>query len=772
MFKKFLTVMLCALLTIGVAVSCGENAPVDDNQQEQPENPDPDPEPEPEPDPTPDPDPDPTPEPEPDPDPNNPVQTPVDIYPGIPTPIVAYQDKVIASKDGVSVEVTKIENQNFVFNLVPGEAVQSYRLDVYPLAHLYNSLYERMKSEGRNTLEARDVDTYIRDIIFNATGSGGFTFDPATHQDYANKEFDWMNTSYSQARVVPDAEYIIIVIACYDSQGTDDGEMSLCYVKTTANPLIGDPRVNVNVKTNYTAMDITYEPNSDCKYLYQWCSNESDLMPYINTYGEKLYIDFMRHTVIGDPISASDTDSTHFYIDFGQDASSDVPLMATAIALDENYTPAKSMDSKVFTLKEKPTVEAAQCKIEIVENRVGASYSWIKLTTEANAPFMFYKFLTPEQASYYQTKATAEELKGFAVTLNNDGYGFKNEAYSYNEATQQYGGSFSAEEVHYLNPNTEYVIAYVGRSRVQELGDVQFTPIFKTKALVTDNPAACKSTAELTLESNGRTAVKINVKYDIANHAGIRFQYIEPVLDSSVQPSVDSSRETFISFLGFGMPGDAEGLVSNNWAADKGGFDTFTLPGFTPGTKIKYAYMCEDWDGVVGELKFAEVTLPGVAAGDDVTASITGKHNPATGTVTFTFTANDQTARMLYLAGDVEMDNDALGIKYLGNENYYTAEEMLKKWTTYCGAQGLSTDNIITTLEQPADRVVIALCLAYSQNNVRSTVAYCIWDGTAFKTLKDYYPSYNPSSVAAAAPAPSTLRVPQPRKALRAWEYR
>ena len=45
MIKKFLTVMLCALLTIGVAVSCGENAPVDDNnQQEQPENPDPDPE--------------------------------------------------------------------------------------------------------------------------------------------------------------------------------------------------------------------------------------------------------------------------------------------------------------------------------------------------------------------------------------------------------------------------------------------------------------------------------------------------------------------------------------------------------------------------------------------------------------------------------------------------------------------------------------------------------------------------------------------------------
>ena len=320
--------------------------------------------------------------------------------------------------------------------------------------------------------------------------------------------------------------------------------------------------------------------------------------------------------------------------------------------------------------------------------------------------------------------------------------------------------------MHYLNPNTEYVIAYVGRNRVQELGDVQFTPLFKTKALVTDNPAACKSTAELTLESNGRTAVKINVKYDIANHAGIRFQYIEPVLDSSVQPSVDSSRETFISFLGFGMPGDAEGLVSNNWAADKGGFDTFTLPGFTPGTKIKYAYMCKDWDGVVGELKFAEVTLPGVAAGDDVTASITGKHNPATGTVTFTFTANDQTARMLYLAGDVEMDNDALGIKYLGNENYYTAEEMLKKWTTYCSAQGLTTNNINTTLSEPAGQVLVALCIPYSKNSVRGPLSYVIWDGTSAKTLTDYYPNYKPTAKAAAAtehPAFQSIKRPAVR---------
>ncbi|MBP3424970.1 MAG: hypothetical protein J6K57_08025 [Alistipes sp.] len=676
--------------------------------------------------------------------------------------MTAYENKVEASSDGATIEVTKVENRNFIFTVRPGEAVQSYRLDVYPLAHLYNSLYERMRSEGKSKLEARDVDTYIRDLIFNASGSGGFTFDPTTHSDYAAKEFDWMNSTYSQVRVVPDSEYIIIVIACYDKEGTNDGEMSLCYVKTPSATLVGDPRVNVNVKVSYTAMDITYEPNSDCKYLYQWCSNESDLKDYINIYGEKLYIDFMRHTVIGDPISATDTDSCHFYIDFGQDASSDVPIMATAIALDENFTPAKSMDSKVFTLLPKPTVPAASCSMSVVADKIGASYVWYEMNMEPTTPFMFYKFMSPSNAEYYKTKATAAELAALARDLNDDGYGLKNENYSYNETTDTFGGSYTAYEILYATPDTEYVIAYVGRNRVQELGEVKFTEPFKTKALVTDSPATCQSDCKLTLTPHGRTGVTVTFNYDFTKHAGVRFQYIEPVLDGA-QPSADAGRDTFLSFLGFGMPGDAEGLISNNWAAEPTCSDTFTLPGFEPGTKIKYAYMCEDWNGVVGELLFEEVTLPDVEDGDNPTSAITANYDAASGTVVFEFTANNQTAEMKYLVGDINMDNDALGIKYLGNENYYTAEEMIKKWTTYCSAQGLTTNNISTTLSEPAGRTMIALCIPYSKNAVRGPLSYVIWDGFTVKTLTDYYPNYTPAAAATnAAEHPALQSIKRP----------
>ncbi|MBR0337045.1 MAG: hypothetical protein IIX22_01350 [Ruminococcus sp.] len=49
-----------------------------------------------------------------------------------------YDREVVASEDGVSVEVTDLTETNFTFVCRPGENVASYRVDVYPLAILYN----------------------------------------------------------------------------------------------------------------------------------------------------------------------------------------------------------------------------------------------------------------------------------------------------------------------------------------------------------------------------------------------------------------------------------------------------------------------------------------------------------------------------------------------------------------------------------------------------------------------------------------------------------
>lgn len=774
MVKNLLKMFICALLIGSVAVACGENGNTDDNgnNQEQPENPGEGGE---------------------NPgeggenpgeggenpgeggenpgeggenpgeggeNPEQPVeQTPVDIYPNIPTKVVCYENKVVASSEGVSLEVTQITNNNFVFVARPGEFVQSYRLDVFPLCRLYNALFEQMRTEGKSEASARDIDTWIRDFVFNSTGAGAYTFDPESHPDYAAKEFDWMNTTYAQAHVVPDAEYAIVAVACYDKAGTDDGEMSICYVKTTAEPLVGNPQVEIDVQVNYRAMQITHIPNADCKYVYHWCSNEDDLMPYINTYGEKLYIDFMRHT-IGDAIAAADADNLWYYRDFGQSASSEVPIMATAIALDANQTPAKHFNSKVFTLLPIPETPVASGEIKVVEDKLGASYFWYEYTMAENTPYMFWKPLTRQQAEYYQTQASETELAALALSLNEEGWGLVNKNYSYDEQTGKYGKIYTGRDIWYASPNTEYVICYTARNRVQELSPVRFSKPFSTKPLTTDRPSECASDAVMTVTAKGRTSATVSFTYDFEKHAGVRFQYIEPVLDGAGQPDASASRETFISYLGFGMAGDAQGLTVNNWHADNSGHDSFTMAGLMPGTKYRFVYMCEDWNGVVGEVKFAEATTEAIVGGNNPVASIDATVED--GVATFTFTANSETESMQYMVGSVDTDNDVLGIKRLGNENYYTAEEMLVKWRTACINLGMPTYNLSTTLNHAANETLVALCLPFGAGGVRGELAYKIWDGTAFKTLSDYYPNYKPAAIAGnyvVAPQQSTAAV-------------
>ena len=150
MNKKLLTLILCTMLIGGLAVSCGAD-PEEPKQEES----------------TPD---------TPNDKPDTPTVEPVvgelfNPYPNVPTPIEAYVNKVMDSTgEGVEIEVSKIERNNFVFNVRPGEYVQSYRLDVFPLCRLYNSLFEEMRLAGKTEASERDIDTWIRSFVFNSTG--------------------------------------------------------------------------------------------------------------------------------------------------------------------------------------------------------------------------------------------------------------------------------------------------------------------------------------------------------------------------------------------------------------------------------------------------------------------------------------------------------------------------------------------------------------------------------------------------------------------------
>ena len=154
----------------------------------------------------------------------------------------------------MTIEVTKVEEQNFVFELRPGPLVQSFKLDVYPMAQLYNNLLNDKTFGNLSTAESWAVNERIREYLFNESGSGGYAFSINDFDDpdeFLQIEFDWMNTPYAAASAVavPDCDYLIAVVASTEESisSVTQEDLTLCFVHTTSKPLVGDPQVEIEV---------------------------------------------------------------------------------------------------------------------------------------------------------------------------------------------------------------------------------------------------------------------------------------------------------------------------------------------------------------------------------------------------------------------------------------------------------------------------------------------------------------------------------------------
>lgn len=692
------------------------------------------------------------------------VVNPETDHANVPTPIKWSVNHAMPTDPsaGVEIEVTSVEEKDFKFVCRPGELVQSYRLDVFPLCRLYNSLLETcLGGDATRKAEWDEIEEAILSFVFNSTGSGGFIMSPSTQgNEYAEYEYDWMNTQYAQAKVVPHSEYVIVAVGCFDADGTEAAEMTICYVATPGKELVGDPHIDIDVQAGYRSFIVNNIPNDDCHYMYYWCSNEDDLMPYINGYGAKQYIDFMRHTLY-DAIPASEpadpaNDPRSYYQNFGQSANSDFAIMATAIALDQNETPAKEFDSEVFNLKPIPELEEGNAVVTIDPTRIAAHLFWYEVTIDANAHSMLMKIMTEEQAEMYKD-ADEATLRALALEINDDGWGVNNRNYSVDANGNPNGKSYttssywlSGPSMGGLQPGETYVMAYIARNAATELSTPKFTESFTMDKVTKDNPEACKSNAKLILSSNDRQ--KLNFSFendDIENTAAVYFQYIEPVYEESGQPSRDADRETFVEWLVYDT-------FTNFWPSEPNiGCGTYTAI-MEPGTKFVYAYVVEDWDGVLGEVQFAEASTLEVVGGETPEVMINTEIKD--GVCYVTFTANEDTERMKYMTGDDTMA--ALGLTLLGDEDEMSGEEMYTTWMLYCAEYGLQTTSISTStpmeLRGTAGSPQVALALAYGRDadgrEVTSDLAYVIYDGgSEVKTLGDYYTSYSGKAMPMAA---------------------
>lgn len=676
-------------------------------------------------------------------------------HPQIPMKI--YDTECVASDAGVSVEAFDITENNFSFTLRPGKDVASYRLDVYPLAVLYNFILDEC-GLGKS---AREVEETILSHLFNAEGNGGYAFTPKDlGDDYAEFTIDWGNSTYAQLSPVPDAQYVIAVGACYDDSASQGAmtELTLVYVQTKSRILAGNPDVDIEVNAQYKGAIITNKPNADCAGVYYFATNMDMIDEYVDAFGDRMLRDFMRHYYVPNtPVPADATDNLMYQIGPWDNPDPTLMITALAVGVDANGTPGKSLKRVDFHLKEIPEdAEQAMMTYTLDEENYSATYAELNVELGRECRSGFHLVLKMDEANYdgyllsgREYMEGDESLK--ASLLNHiglSGYGVANQNYSYDEEKQEAtGASFSSKWVEYnLSPDTEYVIAYCGKNAFGDLSELHFSETFRTKPLVTDRPQDNKSNCEMTYTNVSTTAFTLNLDYDPANTAVVNFictyyggekEYYDLSGNKINVPSGTASREEWLSFFEL----TSASAFMNIWPRSKSGHDEYTLAGIDPGITVTYAYYAEDMDGVIGEIKFASVTTDSLKPGADPEVSISPVWDAASQTWTVTFGMVKDCSKMKYT-----LQNDGMYLNQLGSSDM-KAYQFYDHWDSFVGSYGLETNYSQTTQVSEAGKDFVALAVGFgvdeNGDEVISKLNYIILtkDGQQ-KKISDYYPNY------------------------------
>ncbi|WP_455585481.1 hypothetical protein [Bacteroides sp.] len=651
---------------------------------------------------------------------NTPNPNPV---PPNPTPIEWSEGEVIAGERGVSIKVTKTDPDNFVFECVPGSKIQSYRLDVYPLCRMYNYLFEN----GGVGVDWSKREELILDAIFNSEGAGGYTFnEESLKENYKKAEFNWKESIYAQAEIVPDAEYLIIAVGCNDKEGKVAADVSICHLTTPQKELIGKPRVDIDIDASYKAVGITYIPNSDCKYFYQFCMDKEVIDAYIDAYGEKMYKEFVRHyTITPEDAIVDDPNLLTYVVDFGYDADPEKEITATSIGLDANKTPGEYIRQD-FHLKKGEDIDAV-CSLEVT--RIGATIIELNRKLEASCSAMFYRLYTTEEWKKYEN-ADEKTLITLARDIDQSGWGVANENF------QSQASYEVSDQPFELTPNTSYVIVYVGRNGYGDVSPIKVTEPFTTKPLIIDRPQDCSGDLNITISDPGRTELKLTYTYT-GDVAMIYHQYL-------MMTDLNDNRKAMIEYL--------MSQESNTWNAKQcGEVSDFTWTELKPATEYDFAYIAEDWNGVISEVKHVKGTTEAIKAGPNPQMKLEGYMSPE-GNFTVNFSIVKDVARYNYAM--IEDEYSASGD--------YSYNDCMEAWKEECMNIGLPNVNSTTMSSNLNSDRVVALCVPIGENEDGTEkvgdLYAIIYDKVNNKIIEDL------STIFPDAPKPSNaLKAAQPK---------
>lgn len=250
-------------------------------------------------------------------------------------------------------------------------------------------------------------------------------------------------------------------------------------------------------------------------------------------------------------------------------------------------------------------------------------------------------------------------------------------------------GSFKGTQFQYdLAPNTSYVVAYVGRNKYGQLSGVKHAS-FSTIARITDTPDASEADINITISDPGRTSLMLNYSYN-QNTAVFYHQYI-------MTPDLleDGNKAELIKYL---LSAD-----SNVWPAEAtGGVESFTWTGLNPATEYTFAYLAEDWNGVLTDVKIVKANTEAIIAGPNPTMELDG-YMSEIGNFTVHFSIVKDVAKVYHTI---------LEDKYSASGDY-TYQECMDVWKEYCLDYGLTTVNSTTQSYDKTSEAkrLVALCV-------------------------------------------------------------
>jgi len=669
-----------------------------------------------------------------------------------------------ADGDGVSIAIKDVQNYNVQFELRPGANIASYRVDVIPLAILYNTLIDN----GNVGSTQEEVEDVLITLLTTSTSTNGVVFTESLLEDYQSHMFDWMNTEYHNGNILADCDYVICVVPCFDEEGLEPAGVNLGWFRTPRPELVGDPDVRIDVSVSYRAFQAVHEPNDDCKYVCYWSYLTESIDAYEDVVGERMLRDFVRSASAAyDVANASDMS---YHVDFGQSADAGVSQTSIAVALDVNGTPSEYVARRNFTLKPIPDSPVAVHSIEPLQT--AASIFWLKVNFEPTCKNCYYRWMSKDAAEAIK-KYTPEQKTAYARDLAENGWGVANPDFHFNTETNLPTGDSESSVEHQIvayEPQEQYVIVSVGENFFGEVSELCFSEPVVMKPRVTDRPETCMVTDDefrCVLDNPSRTGFRYNFHFDNPDEiALIYFQIVSPV-DPEIRkenpemcPPENVETATHAEWMKFFfetylVAADGEKVLQvNTWdvdpdlqSSDTANRKGMSMFGYEPGVEFVVAYCVEDINGVVSKVRFEKCRTQDVKAGADPVADISAKL--IDGEWMFTFSANEDTGTLYYMTssyGDANYNN--LCLPYILSDpygDYPTYDSIFNVWDERMLDLGLTTQSLTTysTEEVRSDgTIILALCLPVGEK-ADGSPAYgklqhlLIVDGQ-IKKLEDY----------------------------------